>query len=808
MNLITQLPKKFRKVDVNIQSCTFKNNRAVLEGGAIYSSTDTSNYSFNITDCEFLNNSSWYGGGALFLNNFEGIVNSTISNCSFTTNHTNTFGGAVYAKSTSGLTDFKIENSVLNSNESPTAAGIFMSSFSSPGVDSASSLEVINCKIFNNTSIPTGEGAGIFLYSLDSLFSSSVINTVFAGNTPSHLHTLRRNDAFKENKFVNCTFQGASEGVLNFGSSNGTSPPSSDFLNCIFWDNNADMVIGSSNYDQLINVEYSIVEEASFAPANNNIFQNPLFQNPSSGNFNIQSASPAKNTGNSAFNSTSLTLDNTSRVIQNQIDIGAYEFGNRIYVNKSSNGLNTGSTWEDAYVDLQVALPQRGEIWVAEGNYLPTNSNDRTVSFVLSDSTQLYGGFAGNEPFDFNIDDRNLNLRETVLSGNIGSVSSSFDNSYHVVGVRNESENTLIDGFTIAGGRADGATGFNTGGGVWYRYEGSGISKTMFKNVLIEDNYGLLGGGLGFLVSNGTMKADIENSVLDDNFSTAGGAGFLNSSSGLMEVSISSSKIQNNIGQFNGGGFYNFNVGSGDISFSEENCLFYNNSTSDLGGAILNLSTAGNTLSFTSKNSTYVDNEAKNGGVIYASLGNDASSSQVIDNSIFWNNIASTSGKTFYQKDASLSINHSLVLESSCIDLDQGEGTHGINCGAGMIYNQDPLFIDEANQVLNLGCGSPAINQGVSAGAPGADINGFLRTGNPDLGAYEFGYRQFEEAVTSGTNPSITGLPFFLLKQRILNINNSFYQASNAIELKPGFEVSPSAGQASVFRAEIGGGCP
>lgn len=80
-----------------------------------------------------------------------------------------------------------------------------------------------------------------------------------------------------------------------------------------------------------------------------------------------------------------------------------------IYVDLDAvDGENNGSSWENAFTDLQSALAIAGasdQIWVAEGTYLPTTGNNlpegvddiRAVSFVINNGVKVYGGFAGDE---------------------------------------------------------------------------------------------------------------------------------------------------------------------------------------------------------------------------------------------------------------------------------------------------------------------------------------------------------------------------------------------------------------------------
>ncbi|MCH7226723.1 LamG-like jellyroll fold domain-containing protein [Haloferula sp. A504] len=187
------------------------------------------------------------------------------------------------------------------------------------------------------------------------------------------------------------------------------------------------------------------------------------------------------------------------------------------YVAQGSAGLGDGTSWEDAFPDLQaaIAIAQPGEeIWVAAGIYVP--GTQRSDSFVLNPGVRIYGGFpAGGGRWSSRNPDPASN--GTVLSGEIGAATIS-DNCHHIIDARSADLDSLLDGFTLTGGNADASGGDSLGAGITV-----GRRSPSFSNLLIKENRAKYGGayhsnvnlGLAMYLdfdenpaSNGTVVAD------------------------------------------------------------------------------------------------------------------------------------------------------------------------------------------------------------------------------------------------------------------------------------------------------------
>ena len=366
--------------------------------------------------------------------------------------------------------------------------------------------------------------------------------------------------------------------------------------------------------------------------------------------------------------------------------------GRIIYVNQNATGNNDGSSWENAYTDLQPALEvadATNEIWVAQGTYFPTTDGDREQTFAINNGAPVYGGFAGTET---ERSQRNILENRVTLSGDIGVEGDRTDNSYNVVTIEDNEFPIILDGFTIVDGQADGGGTFSTdyGGGINLSDNDDGVN---LSNLIIANNFAAQdGGGIFQLRSNSNLTniAFLNNTADSDGIGSIGGA--------LYSLSTTGTII---------------------------NSLFVNNTAYNGGAVAIGLNVSSDEeLNIT--NSTFVRNQAESGGVIYTS-GTNNNTRVNIENSIFELN-PTVEGDQFAIDREFITINNSLV---------QG----GFEGNGENIIDADPLFTDLNNSDFTLQAGSPAIDAGNNASIEGfeTDLVGNPRINNEtvDIGAFE-----------------------------------------------------------------------
>jgi probable HAF family extracellular repeat protein/parallel beta-helix repeat protein len=323
------------------------------------------------------------------------------------------------------------------------------------------------------------------------------------------------------------------------------------------------------------------------------------------------------------------------------------------YVDDDANGLNDGTSWINAFKDLQdaIAVAWSGdEIWVAEGIYKPagpapppppppppptlppplaptggSNSGssevipgDRTATFQLINGVTIKGGYAGFGEPDSNA--RDIDAYETILSGDLNGndgpdFANNSENSYHVVTGSGTDESAVLDGFTITAGNANGTDWQGHGGGMYNDSGSPTISHCTFSG-----NSALWGAEVVCLYSSNPI---LTNCTFSGN--TAGDCGggiFCHYSSSPTMMSCT---ISQNLAGSHGGGIFCKSPSDPMIM----NCAIRGNSASR-GGGMSNSSSSPTLL-----DCTFSNNSANSGGAMH-----NEESSSTLTNCIFIGNRA------------------------------------------------------------------------------------------------------------------------------------------------------------------------
>ena len=447
------------------------------------------------------------------------------------------------------------------------------------------------------------------------------------------------------------------------------------------------------------------------------------------------------------------------------------------FVDDNASGGGDGTLWVNAFNYLQDALSvvsSGDEIWVAEGIYKPDDgtlqqNGDRLASFNLVNGVGLYGGFKGSETKREPIGDFN----QTILSGEIDV--NSTDWSMHVLYALGLDSSSIIKGFRIINGYADGSEPpQNQGGGMYNqnasptiencsfigntaKSQGGAVynvsSSPSFINCEFSNNVAGVSGvnGYGGAMYNSSSSPTLRNCFFSDNNASYQGGGLWGiQSNGI----ISNSIFSGNNATGNGGGFYLTNSSPSFI-----NCVFEKNSGDYGGGGYQQNSSP------IFYNSLFYNNNAiyRGGGLFFYK------SNAILNNcNIVSNSAGSTGGGLGISTLSSLSptLNNSIVWKN----LSNNSEGHGITgdwigssvspsilqgwTGEDRAISNDPFFSNfpdpdgpdniwfTSDDGLRLLQGSPTIDYGgETLSPPRYDLAGFVRVQNEkiDLGAYEFG---------------------------------------------------------------------
>lgn len=545
----------------------------------------------------------------------------------------------------------EVSNCKFSGNSAVFGGGVYNVNNSSPGIS--------NCSILDNQATASGGG----LLNVNS--SPFVVNTLFSGNSADNGGGLF-NDATSSAIVTNTTFS-ENTAVFNGGAIfNGNSNP--NLTNIIVWNNTADGITttaSSSVFNSTSSpvISFSLIANSGGSASwnnsigidnGNNLDTDPLFQDSTSGDFALNDNSPAKNVGTpdvTGLNLPAIDLAGNPRIFDGIIDMGAFEnqiacpSANILYVSASATGNNLGTSWADAYTDLQDALDNNcagvAEIWVAAGTYQPSKypancngcNNPRDNTFQLKDGIALYGGFNGTET---TLSERDFENNVTILSGDYNDddtvsgsgntlvIFNNNENAYHVVlaafPVNDTTSTTLIDGFTITGGNANGGQTIAVNGINYGKDNGGGIytifgNNTILNNKIEACTAGSSGGGI-FL--NRGINTFTNNIILFNRADSGGGAYILFGTN-----AFSANTISNNTGSPNSGGGLNFRNSNSTLT----NNIISMNFTPSFGGGI-NFDEG----TYQLIDNTIEDNSASVGGGIRFKIGNVTLTNNQINN--------------------------------------------------------------------------------------------------------------------------------------------------------------------------------
>lgn len=784
---------------LQVRNCTFRDNRGSSSSAVYIRCYENKTAQPSFENCYFLNNIS-NGNTVSAINGMNGTLNVSFRGCTWKDNNGLGLNTVAYSNNGLGTSQAQVKGCRFENN----LRGAFAGSGSGSGV---LTYRVEDCVVlrhgYTGPSISAGNGACTFSAFNGGVVDAKIDNCTYFDNHGTSFGAIGVNTTTGHIDVVvdNCIFWKNAADVPVSGGGNPYTPPanSEDFFDLYLW-GDADITVTNSML--------SSAGCANGVTCGTNVYYNtdPGFVNQGAGDLRLDALSFAKDkgaTGNVA--ATNLTdIAGNARIFNGIVDFGAYEASSNtppcprvLYVNQIATGANHGRNWANAFLDLQDALafaranPCVDSILVAKGTYKP-HLNDRNVPFELVNDVEMYGGFpnTGNPWFP----DRDLAAHETILSGDIGTANYAGDNSHVVVSaggvlmstfpaVFNLNSGTLLHGFSLTQGSRgiyivpeqnstcflqvdscdfydNALTNRTRGSAIYIGLPGGSTNVTIapeFRNCRVFNQSAGNSSAVEVESYNGvaTVEPFFKKCEFFNNSSyNVGAASYLRGHMGVRYVDCQFRNNFSGTNRWNTGGGAVMLESAGYFTLMEleaefTNCLFHDNTAGLTGGAVYAFSFGISTIDADFNNCTFADNLAPKGSTVYSYSAN--STDLTMKNCISWGNGTATQGALAYMFDYGgvtnrLSFENSLLESPNCTDPSRlyTSGSAVINCGGGMIYNQNPAFVNSATGVYSLtqSPASPAIDAGNNLLVPAGintDIAGNTRifNGLVDMGCYE-----------------------------------------------------------------------
>ncbi|MHC4697027.1 MAG: right-handed parallel beta-helix repeat-containing protein [Planctomycetota bacterium] len=311
---------------------------------------------------------------------------------------------------------------------------------------------------------------------------------------------------------------------------------------------------------------------------------------------------------------------------------------------------------------------------------------------------------------------------------------SNAENSYHVVTGSGTDATTLLDGFTITAGNADGSSPDNQAGGMY----NANASPTV-TNCTFSGNSARFAGGMLNTESNPTLT----NCTFSGNATQDNGGGLRNFRS---SPTVTNCTFSGNATQRNGGGMWN-----SQSNPTLTNCTFSGNSADYHGGGMYNWESEP-----TLTNCTFSGNSADR----YAGGMYNLESNPTVTNSVFWGNVDDAdaySGGPFTGETAQIhTASGSPTVTYSCIqDDDPNDASVPFGGAANGNIDDDPLFVRDPDDGGD-GWGDDPATGGIDEGANDDFGDLRLQPGSPAIDAAD------NTALPAGITADLDGYTRFL----------------------------------------------
>lgn len=576
------------EVDPTITRCAFTENSATWNGGAIY----TKNFAIpHVTDCVFRLNTAEKGGGAMYNLNY---ASPQVLRCTFDRNTAVRDGGAImnYMDSTA-----RIQDCVFVMNRTTDVNGDAGAIYN--GIDA--DVRIINCLFYYNRSANGGAilnrssnpflNVCTFYANRATLAGGGMFNTAASPTVTNCIFwTDRLDEIYNEDgaapSITYCDIYDDYSGTGNI-ETNPRFVRVPDFWDITFAAGKTNTIIVAStkghSVGDVLELDNDGIKRTITAMKENIISFTPALKvNSSAGmlvgnwgdylvktvteDFHLRDNSPCIDAGNNkSLELPDHDIDTQPRIVDGDdsgtatVDMGFDEyFAGVWFVDADATGSNNGTSWINAFTQLQSALnvAQSGEsIWVAAGTYIPTvridSTDARSACFQLKNGVQIYGGFDPSAGAT-RMEHRDWDTYESILSGDLDGDDTTADNAYHVF-FHPESlaltSTAVLDGVIIrhAAGKYGDLT--DRGGGMYNH----GCSPTI-RNCRFGDNHSLSGGGMYNENCAPTLiDCIIGSDYLESGNSASFGAGIynLNADPELIRCRIQHQEA------YDGGGMYN-----------------------------------------------------------------------------------------------------------------------------------------------------------------------------------------------------------------------------------------------------------